>query len=293
MIGFFTFALVSWLSAQSLENALREARALNRELDQRVEERTQELRKANQQLTDANERLMELDRLKSRFVSMVSHELRTPLGAVQGFAEMLLLGIYGSLSDRQRDALERIGANTKTLLNIVNDLLDQARMEAGQLSLHPSHFRPTELTDDLRSTMGVLAQKQGLKLTTSLAPDLPETLYADKERLNQILINLVTNAIKFTEKGGVQVRMHLANGSQPSQWAIEVVDSGPGIPEKDQASIFVPFGRIDDSMTRRHKGVGLGLSIVKQLTELMGGDVTLESEMGRGSTFTVLLPLKQ
>jgi signal transduction histidine kinase len=212
---------------------------------------------------------------------------------VQGFAEMLLAGIYGSLSAKQKDALERIESNTRTLLNIVNDLLDQARIEAGQLSLHPAPFRPTELADNLQSTMGVLAKKEGLELTTSVAPGLPETIYGDKERLNQILLNLVNNAIKFTEKGGIEVRMYLPDGSNPSHWAIEVVDSGPGIPEKDHASIFVPFGRVDDSMTRRHKGVGLGLSIVKQLAELMGGDITLESEIGDGSTFTVHLPLKQ
>jgi signal transduction histidine kinase len=293
MLGFFAVALVSWLSARSLENALQDLRALNRELDQRVDERTRELSYANRQLARANERLMELDRLKSRFVSMVSHELRTPLGAVQGFAEMLLAGIYGSLSAKQKDALERIESNTRTLLNIVNDLLDQARIEAGQLSLHPAPFRPTELADNLQSTMGVLAKKEGLELTTSVAPGLPETIYGDKERLNQILLNLVNNAIKFTEKGGIEVRMYLPDGSNPSHWAIEVVDSGPGIPEKDHASIFVPFGRVDDSMTRRHKGVGLGLSIVKQLAELMGGDITLESEIGDGSTFTVHLPLKQ
>jgi signal transduction histidine kinase len=293
MLGFFAVALVSWLSARSLESALQDVRALNRELDHRVEERTRELRQANRDLARANERLMELDRLKSRFVSMVSHELRTPLGAVQGFAEMLLAGIYGSLSHKQEDALQRIESNTRTLLNIVNDLLDQARIEAGQLSLHPAPFHPTELAEDLQSTMGVLAEKEGLELTTSIDPDLPDTLYGDKERLNQILLNLVNNAIKFTEEGGIQVRMCLPNGSDRSQWAIEIVDTGPGIPEKDQHSIFVPFGRVDDSMTRRHTGVGLGLSIVKQLVELMGGDITLESELGRGSTFTVVLPLKE
>jgi signal transduction histidine kinase len=293
MLGFFAVALVSWLSALNLENTLRDLRALNRELDRRVEDRTKELREANRRLARANERLMELDRLKSRFVSMVSHELRTPLGVVQGFAEMLSAGIYGSLSDKQEDALARIQTNTKALLNIVNDLLDQARIEAGQLSLHSAPFNPAELADDLHSTMGVLARREGLKLTTFIDNDLPDTLYGDKERLNQILLNLVSNAIKFTEQGGIQVRMYLPDGPHSSHWAIKVVDTGPGIPVEDKESIFLPFGRVDDSMTRQHTGVGLGLSIVKQLVELMNGEITLESELGRGCTFTIVLPLRQ
>jgi signal transduction histidine kinase len=292
MLGFFAFALVAWLSARSLESALQDLRAINRELDQRVADRTKELRKANRQLAEANERLMELDRLKSRFVSMVSHELRTPLGAVQGFAEMLKAGVYGSLSDKQRSALERIETNTKTLLLIVNDLLDQARIEAGQLSLHPAPFPPAELAEDLRFTLGVLAEKKGLELTTLVEPDVPETLYGDKERLNQILLNLVSNGIKFTEKGGIHVRMYLPASSQSPQWAIDVVDTGPGISREDQGAIFVPFRRVDDLVTREHTGVGLGLSIVRHLVELMDGSITLESKLGHGSTFTIVLPLQ-
>jgi signal transduction histidine kinase len=293
LLGFFAFALVAWLSARSLETALQDLQAINRELDQRVADRTQELREANRQLARANERLMELDRLKSRFVSMVSHELRTPLGAVQGFAEMLLAGIYGSLSAKQADALTRIAANTKTLLTIVNDLLDQARIEAGQLSLHPGPFAPARLGRSLQSTMGVLAERKGLELTTSVDPDVPDILYGDRERLNQVLLNLVNNGIKFTETGGVHVRIYLPEDPASSRWAIDVRDTGPGISREDQESIFVPFRRVDDSVTREHTGVGLGLSIVRQLVELMGGSITLESEPGHGSTFTVLLPLQQ
>jgi signal transduction histidine kinase len=290
--GFFAVALVSWLSARSLEAALVDLRAINRELDQRVEERTSELREANWRLARANERLMELDRLKSRFVSIVSHELRTPLGAIQGFAEMLQAGIYGTLMDKQSDALQRIERNTNKLLNIVNDLLDQARIEAGELSLHPVPFTPTDLIEDLRSTVGVLAEKKGLELTAEIDDDVPASLYGDRERLHQVLVNLANNALKFTDKGGIHVHIGRADGGYPSHWAMEVSDTGPGIPEKDQESIFLPFRRVDDSMTRRHTGVGLGLSIVKQLVELMGGDITLESEVGRGSTFTVVLPLE-
>jgi signal transduction histidine kinase len=293
MLGFFAFALIAWLSARSLENALRDLRALNRELDQRVEDRTRELRQANRQLARANERLMELDRLKSRFVSMVSHELRTPLGAIQGFAEMLQAGIYGSLSEKQDDALERIEKNTKKLLNIVNDLLDQARIEAGQLSLHPEAFAPEVLIEDLQSTVGVLAEQEGLSLTVEVEEDAPRPVYGDKQRLHQVLVNLTNNAIKFTDEGGIQVRIGQADGHHPPHWVMEVSDTGPGIAEENKDLVFTPFRRVDDSMTREHTGVGLGLSIVKQLVELMDGEITLESELGRGSTFSVVLPLQQ
>jgi signal transduction histidine kinase len=293
MLGFFAFALVSWLSARSLETALKDLRAINRELDQRVEKRTQELQTANEELARANERLRELDRLKSKFVSMVSHELRTPLGAIQGFAEMLQAGIYGPLSEKQEDALGRIEKNTRRLLIIVNDLLDQARIEAGELSIRPTVFSPSDLTEDLESTVGVLVERKGLELTTEVADDMPDSLYGDRERLHQILVNLTDNAIKFTDEGGIHVHICRPDGDHSSHWAMEVSDTGSGISEQDQELVFAPFRRVDDSMTREHVGVGLGLSIVKQLVELMNGEIILESEPGRGSTFTVVLPLQQ
>jgi len=292
MLGFFAFALIAWLSARSLEDALRELRAINRELDQRVEDRTRKLREANEELALANERLRELDRLKSRFVSMVSHELRTPLGAIQGFAEMLRAGIYGTLSDKQDNALDRIEKNAQRLLNIVNDLLDQARIEAGELSIHPEPFAPEALIEDLETTVGVLAEQKGLDMTIDIEEDVPRPVYGDKDRLHQVLVNLTNNAIKFTDAGGIRVRVGRADGDYSSHWSMEVSDTGPGISKKDQEMIFTPFRRVDDSITREHMGVGLGLSIVKQLVELMEGEITLESELGQGSTFTVILPLK-
>ena len=293
MLGFFAVALVSWLSAETLENALQELRELNEQLDQRVENRTLELRRANRELARANERLLELDRLKSRFVSMVSHELRTPLGAIQGFAEMLRAGVYGPLSEKQDDALRRVEKNTKKLLNIVNDLLDQARIEAGELSLHPEPFSPDLLVEDLQSTVAVLAEQKGLELITQIDDDVPRPVYGDKERLHQVLVNLANNAIKFTEEGTIHVHIGRADGDRPSHWFMAVSDTGSGIPEEDRDLIFTPFRRVDDSMTREHPGVGLGLSIVKQLVELMDGDIAVESEVGRGSTFTVVLPLQR
>jgi signal transduction histidine kinase len=287
-LAFFAFALVSWLTARTLERALADLRAINRELDQRVEERTQELTKANEQLADANERLKELDRLKSRFLSMVSHDLRTPLNAILGFAEMLDAGVYGPLVEKQQGAVNRIVANVGRQMSLVNDLLDQARIEAGRLSLETTAFAPSDLIDGLVSEMGTLAQTKGLELSYHIVDNVPATLSGDPQRLHQILANLVGNAIKFTEQGSVHLRVFLPD---KTRWALEVSDTGPGIPKEAGEYIFDAFRQVDSSDTRKHSGVGLGLSIVKQLTTLMGGEITLESEVGRGSTFTVVLPL--
>jgi signal transduction histidine kinase len=288
MFGFFAIALVAWLSARSLENALQELRAINAELDQRVEDRTRELREANAQLAEANEHLRELDRLKSRFVSMVSHELRTPLTGIQGFAEMIQAEVYGPISDQQDKALKRILVNTTQLISIVNDLLDQARIEAGQLSIRYESFSPHALADDLHSTMLLLAKAHNLTLETEVAPDVPEYLVGDRHRLHQILVNLINNAIKFTKEGGIELIFYRPD---EENWAFDVIDTGPGIPEDSVADIFEPFRQLDGSSTRRHKGVGLGLAIVKQLVELMEGSIIVESELGKGTTFTVTLPI--
>jgi len=288
VLGFFLLALVSWLAANTMEQALRDLRSLNAELDQRVQERTRELSRANRELADANERLQELDRLKSRFVSMVSHELRTPLGAIQGFAEMLQAEVYGTLSKEQYSALDRIVANDQRMSGLINDLLDQARMEAGQLSLSITPLSLDDLVNDMESTMRVLAEGKGLYLRTHIDPNVPDTLQGDRERLHQILVNLINNALKFTKQGGVDVRFHCPD---KNHWAIDVIDTGPGIPKDAQVNIFEPFWQVDSSTTREHRGFGLGLAIVKQLATLMGGVTTVHSDLGHGSTFTVTLPI--
>lgn len=288
ILAFFTVALVSWLSARSLENALADLRILNVGLEDRVRERTNELQQANEQLVLAYEKLQELDQLKSRFLSIVSHELRTPLSAIQGFAEMLQAEVYGPLSQKQRGALQRIVANDERLLALVNDLLDQARMEAGKLSLTFEPFNLRDLVDDMESTMRVLVESKKLFLKVHVSPAVPATLSGDRKRLHQILVNLINNALKFTQKGGISVHFYRLD---EEYWAIDVADTGPGIAPEIQASIFEPFRQGDSSATREHTGFGLGLSIVKQLTTLMGGSVSVISEVGFGSTFTVKLPI--
>ncbi|MBN1487783.1 MAG: hypothetical protein JW981_09090, partial [Anaerolineae bacterium] len=288
LAGFFAVALVSWLSANSLEQALKELRIINIELDQRVEDRTRELAEANRELAEAYSQLQELDRLKSRFVSMVSHELRTPLNAILGFVEMLQAQVYGEINEAQITPLNRIVANTQRLLGIVNDLLDQARMDAGLLSIHVAPFSPHDLVDDLHSTVGVLAESKGLSLTTHIVENVPETLLGDRQRWHQLTVNLVNNAVKFTKEGGVHVQINLPD---PEHWALVVSDTGPGIPDEAMGYIFDAFRQVDSSATREHQGTGLGLAIVKQLVELMGGEINVTSKLDYGSTFTVVLPL--
>ncbi|MBN2005895.1 MAG: HAMP domain-containing histidine kinase [Anaerolineae bacterium] len=287
LLGLLLLAWLSWLSSRNTEQALHEVRVINAELDQRVQDRTYELKQANDGLTVAYEKLKELDRLKSRFVSMVSHELRTPLSAIYGFTEMMEAGIYGPITESQQAALDRIKANDQRLLSLVNDLLDQARMEAGQMSLHIANLSIPELIQDMESTMRVLAEAKGLYLEANIEEGVPEIVKGDSKRLHQIMVNLINNALKFTERGGITVRIYAPDSEH---WAMDIIDTGPGIPEDALGYIFEPFRQVDGSAVREHKGFGLGLAIVKQLSELMGGGVHVSSELGKGSTFTVLLP---
>ncbi len=230
----------------------------------------------------------EIDRMKSNFVAMVSHELRTPLNSILGYADMLHEGVYGRLEERQAGVIQRIMANTNKLLVIVNDLLDQAQIEAGRLSLRNRYFHPVELLEHVRQVMDSIAREKKVALVTDCAEDLPDLLYGDPHRLNQILVNLVNNAIKFTDEGQVDVRLRRVDHSH---WAIEIKDTGIGIPKDVQSAIFEPFRQVDIDVTRRPGGIGLGLSIVKRMVNLMQGEISLESQVGWGSKFTVILPI--
>ncbi len=231
----------------------------------------------------------EIEQMKNNFVAMVSHELRTPLNAVLAYAEMLRDAIFGPLNTKQFDAANRIYVNSQRLLNIISDLLDQAQIEAGRLKIQLAETPTIELLENLRSTMEKPAQDKGLQLITEIAPNVPQTITCDSHRIQQILVNLVNNAIKFTPQGHVAVHIFLADAHT---WALAVSDTGPGIPPDDQAYVFEPFWQVESITTREHGGIGLGLSIVKRLAMLMGGDIKLESTVGKGSTFTVTLPLQ-
>lgn len=183
---------------------------------------------------------------------------------------------------------ERITKNTERLLGLINDLLDQAQMEAGKLTIQMAPLRPAELLEVLHGLMDKTAADKRLRLTSEIDPNLPEILNGDAARLQQILVNLINNAIKFTEHGAIRVRLYRHD---ENKWGIVVSDTGSGIPESEIPHIFDTFRQVDDAATRVHRGFGLGLSIVKQLVNMMNGEIEVESILGEGSTFMITLPL--
>ncbi len=230
----------------------------------------------------------EVEKLKSTFVAIVSHELRTPLNAILGYAEMFKESVYGPMNEKQINMAERIMKNTQRLLGLINDLLDQAQMEAGKLTVQMAPMKPAELLENIHSVMDQSVHEKGLRLTSEIEDNLPEIINGDAARLQQILVNLVNNAVKFTDHGIVHVRLFCPYAGR---WGIEVTDTGRGIPESELPYIFDTFRQVDAAATRVHGGFGLGLSIVKQLVTLMNGEVKVKSKVDRGSTFTVTLPL--
>jgi len=221
-------------------------------------------------------------------VAIVSHELRTPLNAILGYAEMFKEAVYGPMNSKQINMAERIMKNTQRLLGLINDLLDQAQMEAGKLTIQMGPVKPAELLENLHGVMDQIAHEKGLKLTSEIDDKLPEIVNGDMARLQQILVNLVNNGVKFTDRGSVHVRL-LCGDSE--EWRMEVSDTGRGIPESEIPYIFETFRQVDGAATRAQGGFGLGLSIVKQLVNLMNGEIKVKSKMNKGSTFTVILPL--
>jgi PAS domain S-box-containing protein len=230
----------------------------------------------------------EVEKLKSTFVAIVSHELRTPLNAILGYAEMFKEAIYGPMNEKQTNMADRIIKNTQRLLGLINDLLDQAQMEAGKLTIQMAPLRLSELLDNMHSVLDKPASDKGLKLTSEIDDFLPERLNGDAARLHQILVNLVNNAIKFTDRGSILVRLFYYD---ENRWGIEVTDTGRGIPESEMPFIFDTFRQVEGTTTRVHGGFGLGLSIVKQLVNLMNGEVQVSSTLDQGTTFKVILPL--
>ena len=287
-LTYVVIAIIAWLSASTLENTLRELRLVNKELDQRVAQRTQELVLTNKELGQARDRAIEASQYKSELTARVSHELRTPLGAILGFSEMLRGNFYGPTTERQREKLTTIINTTKQLSALIGDWLDQAKLEAGRLDLVLDTFSLKEFISEIDDIARILADQKYLSLTFNIDTSMPPTVYGDAGRLHQIVINLVSNAIKYTREGWIRVTISSPN---PEQWMIEVKDSGIGIPIDAQPFIFESFNQVDSSRTRQQEGFGLGLSIVKQLVALMEGEIYLDSKPNVGSTFTVVLPL--
>jgi signal transduction histidine kinase len=246
-------------------------RHVNARLEQRVRERTRELEDAV--------------RLKSEFVATMSHELRTPLNAIMGYADLLLQGGYGEVPPEQREAVARIDHNAAQLHELINSILDLSRLEAGRLTPEPDAVRVPELMRDLQTEVRELFEQTGLRFEWNVDTDLPP-LRTDPRLVKTVLKNLIGNAVKFTPRGSVTV------GARPRDGGVEisVADTGIGIAADALPIIFERFRQVDSSTTRRFGGVGLGLYIVRRSLDLLGGTIAVQTEVGRGSRFSVWLP---
>ncbi len=247
-----------------------------------------DLKRAQSALALARDEALEASRLKSQLLAKISHELRTPLGGILGYAELMQINTFGSLTEQQKKAVSSIVEGTNYLSKLVNELLDEAQIEAKTIKINIARFSPRNLLRDVKSSMQMLAQKKGLDLTISIDPKLPIRLMGDEYRLHQILVNLIGNSIKFTPTGGVNVQFLAVDNEN---WAMKVSDTGIGIPENAHEYIFEPFRQVSSQNKFSGRGTGLGLSITKQLVDLMGGRITVESQIGVGSTFSVYLPI--
>ena len=271
----------------AIENA-RLMSELSTERD-RVAQRAVELHEKNVEIERANH-------LKSEFVANMSHELRTPLTSILALSQMLLDGLDGALNEEQNKQVSIIERNGENLLRLINDILDLSKIEAGKLELAPGQFSVEDLLESARLTVAPLVAEKGLALELDIHPNLPP-MFTDENKLKQILLNLLSNAVKFTQAGRVSLRAwpgpsaRAADGAAPvPAVTFQVADTGIGIAAADQETIWQEFTQIDGSLARRYEGTGLGLAIVRRLVGLLGGTISLESEPGKGSTFTFTIP---
>jgi signal transduction histidine kinase len=270
---------------RGLVDSQEELRKVNSSLDGKVDE-----------LAQANMHLYEMNRLKSDFLATMSHELRTPLNSIIGFSDVL--GSIASLDEKQLRYVQNIRTSGRMLLEMINDILDLAKIEAGKMEVRPSTFRLESVVSAQCDMARPLAERKKIDLEFTIGPGL-DAIEQDQAKVQQILANLLSNAVKFTPEGGridVRARLEESQGDPAAQFLLEVEDTGVGIAEDERVAIFEKFrqGRVfqtgDDAMTREISGTGLGLSIVRELCRLLGGDISVESQLGRGSRFTVRLP---
>ncbi|MFN5291903.1 MAG: sensor histidine kinase [Planctomycetia bacterium] len=248
---------------------------VNSDLDRKVDE-----------LAQANLALFESNRLKSDFLAKMSHELRTPLNSILGFSD-LLINSQGVQEKHSRWA-GNIRSSGEQLLTLINEILDLAKIEAGKMDVSITEFRLDDVSEGLITMARPLAERKNIDLRSIISPEIP-TLRQDKVKLQQILANLLSNAVKFTPEGG---KVTLKGELEGKNIRLTVVDTGVGIAPEEQELVFEKFRQAGNTLTREHDGTGLGLSIVRELARLLGGEVSLESELGKGSTFTVILPME-
>ena len=262
-----------------------------------VEDVTEE-RAAAEALLDAKQRAESADRLKSAFLATMSHELRTPLNSIIGFTGIVLQGLAGPLNEEQSKQLGMVRDSARHLLALINDVLDISKIEAGELVVGSEPFDLQRSIDKVAGIVRPLAEKKGLALRVEVEPGIGQ-MTSDARRVEQVLLNLLGNAIKFSEAGSVTLRAEVVDGFRldAQHLPVEAVrlvvaDTGIGIKPGDMDLLFTPFRQIDSTLSRQHEGTGLGLAICRRLATLMGGRIEARSEWGKGSVFTVTLPLQ-
>jgi signal transduction histidine kinase/PAS domain-containing protein len=259
------------------------------ELERKIQAATADIAQQNELLRRQAIELEQASQLKSQFLANMSHEFRTPLNAMLGYTSMLLQGVAGPLETSARRQLGRIESNGRHLLTIINEILDISRIEAGRMPLQISTFRIPDLIGEVRAELEPIILRSKLTVTIDVARDI-KPISSDRQKVKQILLNLLSNALKFTHEGGVIISVR----RQPvdRMIALSVADSGIGIAPADQAKIFEDFRQLDNSPTRAYGGTGLGLSICRRLAQMLGGTITVQSQVGKGSTFTLTLPVQ-
>jgi signal transduction histidine kinase len=219
----------------------------------------------------------------------MSHEFRTPLNAILGYTNMLLQGVSGEMTAQQRRNLQRVDSNGRHLLQVINEILDITRIEAGRMPLNLTDFELPELVQEVMAELDPIIVRAKLSVSASLSPELPP-LHGDRQKVKQIVLNLLSNSLKFTHEGSVQVFAEYEPAT--TMVTVSVKDTGIGVAPENQEKIFEDFQQVDSSPTRVYGGTGLGLSICRRLATMMGGHVTVHSTLGQGSTFTLHLPLR-
>jgi signal transduction histidine kinase len=273
------------LHSKLLERSIRYALE-RKQAEEKLKSYAAEIEHKNQELAEAVRVAREATELKTQFLANVSHEIRTPMNGVLGMTGLIL---DSELSEEQRDWAETAYRSAEGLLSIIDSILDISKIEAGRLELDRGEMRPAQVAEDVIRLLSVRARAKGLALTCSTCPDACYSLVGDALRLKQVLLNLVGNAIKFTERGSVSISIRTmrapASGEDATKLLFEVADTGIGLTEESKGRLFQPFVQADGSITRKYGGTGLGLAISRQLVELMGGDIGIESQPGVGSRF--------
>ena len=276
------------LTKQVENERLYEAlKRLNSELEERILEATADLAEQNARLQWQSHEVERANKLKSEFLASMSHELRTPINALIGYTALMLDGVLGEISPKQRDALVRGRAAAEHLLALINDILDLAKIEAGKMPLHLAEVDVADVVREVAQQMDPMVRKKNLDFVIEIAPDVP-ALLTDRTKVKQVLLNLLSNAVKFTSRGGVAIRGRVVGAGVQ----IDVVDTGIGIKAEDVEAVWEDFRQVDQSRTREYGGTGLGLSITRKLLSRLGGTVKLSSVYGEGSVFSVVFPLR-